>query len=210
MSLRPPRRLAIAVAVGPVVERPRTTAPRLWAPSGDAPTSERTPPPRPAEARAPGSLVPPAPGRAGPREVDWQLADGASRFRVLARPADGGGDPVTLWTSAPLAWPPSDARAVQALTDAVTRLEAALVDAGWTALPPGDAWYELRFAWRLPAASTTGSRLRHERLYDAEYEQQVERTERLRHTIAEQVLSGESENGSGPALRKPVISITGK
>jgi hypothetical protein len=49
--------------------------------------------------------------------------------------------------SPPLEWPPTGAAAVQALADAVDKLEALLLTAGWKALQPGDSWYAQRFAW---------------------------------------------------------------
>jgi len=41
---------------------------------------------------------------------------------------------------------------VRTLSDAGERLEAAVLAAGWRALPPGDAWYAERFAWQLAPA----------------------------------------------------------
>jgi hypothetical protein len=84
-------------------------------------------------------------------EIDWRAADGAGRFRVIARSADGR--TAVVGQSGPLAWPPGDPDAVQALTTAADRLEGALVGAGWTALAPGTAWYARRFGWAPDAAA---------------------------------------------------------
>ena len=81
---------------------------------------------------------------------------------------------------------------MQALADAVKRLEAKLVAAGWTPLPRGSAWYAKRFTWQPgaqpPAARATPARMRHRTLYDTEYGRQAERTLRLRQDIAARVL----------------------
>jgi hypothetical protein len=90
----------------------------------------------------------PEPDRAWTAEIEWQLIDGGSQFRITARPVDGSAEPVTLGASGPLAWPPRDARSVQALTEAVRTLETALAAGGWSALPPGRAWYAKRFTWQ--------------------------------------------------------------
>ena len=84
-------------------------------------------------------------------EVEWR--DG--RFSVVARRA-GSAVADVLAESAPVAWPPAGAAEVQALTDAQRGVEAALADAGWKPLAPGDAWYSARFVWE-PAAPAAPS-----------------------------------------------------
>ena len=94
------------------------------------------------------SPAPPQPDRAWAAEIGWHLGDGESQFSIVARPVDGGAEPITLGASSLLEWPPRGARSVQALTDAVKTLESTLVAAGWTPLPRGSAWYAKRFTWR--------------------------------------------------------------
>jgi hypothetical protein len=93
---------------------------------------------------APATLAPPDRARAWTAEIEWRRADDGSRFCVVAR----GAGTTTLAQSPPLEWPPAGPAAVQAMTDAAEKLETALVAAGWTALPPGSAWYAKRFAWK--------------------------------------------------------------
>ena len=130
--------------------RPRWAAPLLPAAAaatmlpGQRPRSPRItaladgPPPSSGD----DALRPPDPRRGWTAEVEW---DG-SCFAVVARTEDGGTG-VRLATSAPLPWPPSDAKAVRDLTRAAEHLEASLLAAGWTPLAPGAAWYAKRFAW---------------------------------------------------------------
>jgi hypothetical protein len=104
--------------------------------------------PRAPVAASPAMATPPEPDRAWAAEIGWHLVDGESEFSVVARPVDGGAEPITLGASSLLEWPPRGARSVQALTDAVKALESTLVAAGWTPLPRGSAWYAKRFTWR--------------------------------------------------------------
>jgi hypothetical protein len=138
----------------PASGRPRWAAPLLPAAAaasmlpGQRPRSPRltmlADGPAPAPGDAPGDgLRPPDPQQSWTAEVEWDDA----RFAVVARTEDGGSG-VRLATSAPLQWPPADAKAVRDLTRAAERLEASLLAAGWTALAPGAAWYAKRFAWR--------------------------------------------------------------
>ena len=196
MSLRRARDAAQLPATAPL----HSTAPRLWARAARAPAEPAVPTPLPEPPPVPspeppagsaGPPAPPEPDRAWAAEIGWHLVDGASQFRITARPVEGG-EPVTLGVSAPLEWPPRGARSVQALTEAVRTLESALVEAGWTALPRGSAWYAKRYTWQpgarpRPALATAG-RTRHRKLYDAEYQRQVTRTEALRRTISDRLL----------------------
>jgi hypothetical protein len=95
-------------------------------------------------------MRPPDPARSWTAEVEWRQEGGRARFAVIARSGDDDEGRLVA-SSAPLAWPPPDSRAVQRLSEAADRLEAALLGAGWTPLPPGSAWYAKRFAWA-PAA----------------------------------------------------------
>jgi hypothetical protein len=148
-------------------------------------------PPAPGPAAAAASPSPPDPDRAWAAEIAWQMVDGGAQFRVAAHPLDGGAEPVTTVGSSPvLDWPPGDAGAVQALTDAVKALEASLVSAGWAPLPRGGAWYAKRFNWQPGARSrpVPPARTRHRDLYETEFARQVDRTERLRETIAARLI----------------------
>jgi hypothetical protein len=98
------------------------------------------------------STAPPDPQRAWTAEVEWHETGGEARFIVSARPLGTGGD-TTIAESPPLAWPPTDAASVDALTDAAQALHAAMLSAGWTALQAGTAWYAKRFAWEPTAPS---------------------------------------------------------
>ena len=100
-----------------------------------------TPPPEPEAARPRGAIAPPNPHRAWTAVIEWH----ETRFRVTTRPP--GEDGRVLAESGPLAWPPADPAAVQALSEAAQRLEAGLLSAGWRSLPPGREWYAKRFAW---------------------------------------------------------------
>jgi hypothetical protein len=85
--------------------------------------------------------------------IEWH----ETRFRVTTRPPGVHGR--VLAESGPLAWPPADPAAVQALSEAAQRLEAGLLSAGWRALPPGREWYAKRFAWE-PAGARRPARRR--------------------------------------------------
>jgi hypothetical protein len=115
----------------------------LRRPPAEPPTAEEGPPApeRPA--------LPPMTDRPWTAEIEWHETQGAPRFRVVARTAEGAGA-VALLTTRPLHWPPVGSEGVQALTDAADALEATLLAAGWQPLPPGDAWYAKRFAWEPP------------------------------------------------------------
>jgi hypothetical protein len=184
-----PGALVPATALAPdAVARVRSATPELWvhsvAPAVEHAAPAAAPPPRP--------LAPPDPGQAWAAEIGWDVVDGGAQFRVVARPVDGG-EQVVLDESPPLEWPPSGARAVQALTDAVRAFESALVAAGWAPLPRGSAWYAKRFTWQ-PGASPRPApvqRIRHRRLYESEFARQVDKTERLRRTIGERLLGDE-------------------
>jgi hypothetical protein len=119
--------LGLAAAAVPELRRRRRPA--------ATPRSE----PEPARSRA--TIAPPNPHRAWTAVIEWH----ETCFRVTTRPPGEHGR--VLAESGPLVWPPADPAAVQALREAVQRLEAALISAGWRALPPGSEWYAKRFAW---------------------------------------------------------------
>jgi hypothetical protein len=103
--------------------------------------------------------------RAWTAEIEWRHTKTESRFCVIARATQGVGE-TAVAQSSPLEWPPTCARSVQAMTDAVATLEASLEAAGWKPLAPGRAWYAKRFAWEpvgrpaqpTPASSPPGRR----------------------------------------------------
>lgn len=97
------------------------------------------------------NLRPPDPKAPWTAEIAWHEAEDRASFRVEARTVNG--PPVPIAKSRPLEWPPSDARAVEALTRTAERLTAALLASGWQQLPDGDAWYAKRFAWNATAES---------------------------------------------------------
>jgi hypothetical protein len=151
------RRGARRPDVAAVLPALRYVAAPLLSASGAATMGANGPrPPQRAAARANGVPAgnhvprPPDPRRDWTAEIEWRHTDWGSRFTVVAR-STGGEEPVVLAQSAPLEWPPTTPKAVQALTDAAGDLEAALTAAGWRALEPGDAWYAKRFGWRPPA-----------------------------------------------------------
>jgi hypothetical protein len=134
-------------ALGPAAVRttgpraPQATAARLW--KGRAASEQPGGP----QARVPSKPVPPVTDRAWTAEVEWRHDEGSSRFCVVAQaPGESGRLPIA--ESSALEWPPTTPAAVQALTDAAERLEASLLDAGWTPLAQGEAWYAKRFAWQ--------------------------------------------------------------
>ena len=112
-----------------------------------APAAGAPSPATPVAAAAPEGL-PPDPRLAWTAEIEWRQIEGDSRFCVIAR----GAGTVSVAQSPPLEWPPDGPAAVQAITDAAEELAATLAAAGWTALPPGRAWYAKRFAWEPVAA----------------------------------------------------------
>jgi hypothetical protein len=199
---------APAPAPAPDPAPARSSTPELWLHATDAPPAE--PPVRPVLASpppasgSPGPPSPPEPDRAWAAEIEWQLVDGASQFRVAARPVDGADDAIALGESPLLEWPPSGPLSVQALTDGVRALESALVAAGWTPLQRGSAWYAKRFTWQpgaRPPAAPAAVRTRHLKLYEAEYAQQVHRTQRLRRTVTSRLIAqggGEEPAGMTP------------
>jgi hypothetical protein len=124
------------------------------------PAAEPEPEPEPARTRA--TIAPPNPHRAWTAEIEWH----ETCFRVTTRPPGEHG--AVLAESGPLAWPPADPAAVQALSEAAQRLEAALISAGWQPLPAGREWYAKRFAWepadaRRPPARPRGRAPAHAR-----------------------------------------------
>jgi hypothetical protein len=139
LSLRPMRRRR-AVASQPPPAPARRVDPPLLSPA----RAERAP-----------AGLPPSTRRPWTAEISWRTIEGAPRFCAVARNERGAGE-VVLMMSTPLAWPPAGPEDVQALRDSAGALETSLLDAGWTALPPGDAWYEKRFAWR-PVEPAPGS-----------------------------------------------------
>jgi hypothetical protein len=206
LSMRWPRaRLepAGSPATGTDTAPAHSIAPELWAHAVGAPATPTAQPDTRPVAPVPDTQAPPEPNRAWAAEIEWDLVDDGSQFRVTARPVEGDGEPVTLGASASLEWPPGGARAVKALTDAVKALEAGLVAAGWTPLPRGSAWYAKRFTWqpgaRLRRPSPTAGRMRHRTLYDAEYARQIERTRRLRDTISARVTADGRADATGMA-----------
>jgi hypothetical protein len=84
--------------------------------------------------------------------VEWRATDGQPRFAVLAT-AEGRREATEIATSEPVRWPPAGPDDVAALNAVVAALEQALLGAGWSSLPSGDAWYAKRFAWAPPRAS---------------------------------------------------------
>jgi hypothetical protein len=90
--------------------------------------------------------LPSDPRRAWTAEIEWRPGDADSRFWVIAT-ADDGSAKAPVAQSGALEWPPSGPTAVQALSDAARALEEALLSAGWSPLPAGEAWYAKRFAW---------------------------------------------------------------
>jgi hypothetical protein len=108
------------------------------------------------------ATLPSDPRRAWTAEIEWRPGDRDSRFWVMAT-ADDGSARAPVAQSAALEWPPSGPAGVQALSDAARALEEALLSAGWTPLPAGEAWYAKRFAWaarpaaRQPAGGAPGA-----------------------------------------------------
>jgi hypothetical protein len=106
-----------------------------------------------AEAPAPGvngraAVLPPDRRHAWTAEIEWRHGAAGSRFCVIARNGQGPGDiALALARSDRLEWPPAGPASVQAMTEAAEQLEAALLAAGWKALPRRDTWYAGRFAW---------------------------------------------------------------
>jgi hypothetical protein len=165
VATRRTRTRAVAVAAAAQEPAPlRSPAPRLWTRAARVPGPELAvpmplaqPPPALTPVPPPVEMGAPEPDRAWAAEIEWQLIDGGSQFRVTARPVDGSAEPVTLGASEPLEWPPRGSRSVQALTEAVRTLESALAASGWSALPRGRAWYAKRFTWQPGGKATLGS-----------------------------------------------------
>jgi hypothetical protein len=132
--------LGLAAAAVPELRRRRRPA--------ATPRSE----PEPARPRA--TIAPPNPHRVWTAAIEWH----ETCFRVTTRPPGEHGR--VLAESGPLAWPPADPAAVQALSEAAQQLEAALISAGWRALPPGREWYAKRFAWEPAGARRPPARPR--------------------------------------------------
>ena len=141
----------------PTVDAPASDANRMVPPPRAPDPPRRAPPPRVLERERPASaprgarsnLRPPDPDAPWTAEIAWHEAEDRASFRVEARTVNG--PPVPIAKSRPLEWPPSDARAVEALTRTAERLAAALLASGWQQLPDGDAWYAKRFAWNATA-----------------------------------------------------------
>jgi hypothetical protein len=100
----------------------------------------------PGRAGSEPGVVPPDPRREWTAEVEWRPTGRDTRFRALARRPDGGAA-VAVAESPQLEWPPSDARSVEALTEAADALATTLEASGWKPLRPGGAWYAKRFRW---------------------------------------------------------------
>jgi hypothetical protein len=146
-AMRPLHRTPpLAAASGPRLEAPvrmsndeQEPPPQLWRSRSRQPSSKGVPPPDP--------------NRAWTAEVTWDHAGGTGRFRVVASGA-GDASTVQIVESAPLRWPPTGPTSVQAMSRAADELEASMLAAGWTPLPPREAWYAKRFAWQPVAAPT--------------------------------------------------------
>ena len=137
----------------PSLPRPRWVAPLLTTATATAMLPDQRPRsprltvlgdgPSPWPGHPPDDPVdPPDPRRAWTAEVQWS----DTCFAVIARAGQRSKE-VSLATSRPLQWPPADQKAVTEMSRAVERLEASMLAAGWTPLPPGDAWYSKRFTW---------------------------------------------------------------
>lgn len=111
-----------------------------------AATRRRTPSSAPLRAVERPAGAPPEPAVAWKAEVKWEAKGGTGRFRALAVNADSAA-PVEVGRSRPLRWPPGGPTDIADLTRASEELEAALLNAGWSARPAGDEWYAKRFAW---------------------------------------------------------------
>jgi hypothetical protein len=107
--------------------------------------------PPPAVSAEQASLGPPPATAAWTAEIEWRSEEGRTRFCVVAIDAAGRRRP--LAESAPLAWPPTDADSLSALTDALGALERGMLAAGWATLPSAGPWYAKRFAWEPPDPS---------------------------------------------------------
>jgi putative inorganic carbon (HCO3(-)) transporter len=105
--------------------------------------------------RAPAA--PPDGRRAWTAEIEWRHTPAGARFCVIARSPQGA-DAARIAESPRLEWPPATTTAVEALGRAVRQLEAALLTAGWKALPSRGAWYAKRFAWEPVTAPRPAAR----------------------------------------------------
>ena len=92
-----------------------------------------------------GAAAPPDRLRTWTAKFEWRDTPDGACFAVIARADDDDAGEVTIAHSQPLDWPPAGPASVQALTDAVQTLEAALLAAGWQPLPQGSEWYAKRF-----------------------------------------------------------------
>ena len=131
-------------------DRPDAGARQAAHPARPAPAAATTDSQRAVDAPR---AVPPDSRRRWSAEIAWIGPE--SHFAVLARPGDEG-DPIVVARSPTLEWPPTNAVAVQALTESVAELEQTLLTAGWTALEAASAWYAKRFAWKPVTAPAPG------------------------------------------------------
>jgi hypothetical protein len=134
---RPPRRLALASAS----ERSggdREPGRRPRGGAGGASTAHAAPPP---DTRVGWTA-----------EIEWRHGPDNSRFCVMAT-ARASSERAAISESEPLEWPPRGPDAVQALRNAVDRLTAAAVAAGWEPTGEGNAWYAKRFRWEAVGAA---------------------------------------------------------
>ena len=92
------------------------------------------------------SLRPPDAHRPWTALIVWRAAEDQGRFQVVARSGKRG-NVTTICQSPLLSWPPTDSSAVDEMSQAVDRIERAMVAAGWAATKPGKTWYAKRFAW---------------------------------------------------------------
>jgi hypothetical protein len=148
----------LAATVGAMAPDARSRSPRLTALATE-PTDRPAAPPE--DERPVSAVEPPDPGQPWTAEIEWQDAGAGPRFCLVARPAGGGADAL-IATSEPLAWPPRDAADVRKMRNEVARMEAALLDSGWSPLAPGSAWYSKRFGWAAVVEPVSTGRFRRE------------------------------------------------
>jgi hypothetical protein len=82
-------------------------------------------------------------------EIQWAAGYRSSRFAaVVHHPGRKRGEPIG--GSEPFKWTLKElpSRREPAYVEAVKRLRAALLDAGWEEIEPGPTWYARRFVWR--------------------------------------------------------------
>jgi len=116
-------------------------------PSEDAESPQRSGPAQPEQHATPLAAAPPDPGQAWTAEIEWRDTPDGPRF-VFVACTDDASERVPVTESEPPDWPPKGSDSLQALKQAVDRLEAAAVSAGWIPAPAGRAWYAKRFAWQ--------------------------------------------------------------